>query len=110
MDNSKLPFEIWNVHGQRHRTNNAVEGFNSKLNRMIGRKQPNVYFLVQTLTLMSESISFEIKARELGQTGAKRRKVHVKVDRRIDNIMSEFKKTGNLRRCVKSLSYTVKFQ
>ncbi len=34
-----MPLKIWNVHGQRHRTNNAVEGSNAKLNRSIGIKK-----------------------------------------------------------------------
>lgn len=110
MDNSKLPLEVWNVHGQRHRTNNVVEGWNSKLNREIGKTKPNVYFLVQTLKRMSESVSFELKARELGQIGVKRRKVYINLDNRIKNIMSEFNKTKNLRKCLNFLSYVIKFQ
>ena len=45
MDNLKLSFEILNVHRQRHRENNTVEGYNSKLNREIGKAEPNVHIL-----------------------------------------------------------------
>ncbi|GFY11259.1 uncharacterized protein TNCV_4472451 [Trichonephila clavipes] len=43
MDNPNMPINVWNVYGQRHRTNNSVEGRNSKLNAIIGKNQPNVH-------------------------------------------------------------------
>lgn len=46
MDNPNIPIQMWNVLGQRHRTNNVVEGFNSKLNSMVGRKSPTVNHIV----------------------------------------------------------------
>ena len=39
----------------------AVGRHNSKLNREIGKTEPNVYILVQTLKDISERVSFEIK-------------------------------------------------
>ena len=61
MYNSKLPFEMWNVHGQRHREKITVEGYNSKLKRGIRKTKKNVFILGQTLKEMSESVPFEIK-------------------------------------------------
>jgi hypothetical protein len=49
MENQNVPIEMWNIHQYRNRTNNAVEGWNSKLNSMIGKQQPNVILLVQKL-------------------------------------------------------------
>ena len=39
----------------------AVRGHNSKLNREIGKTEPYVYILIQTLKEMSENVPFEIK-------------------------------------------------
>ena len=77
MNNSKLPFEMWNVHGQRHREKNTV-GHNSKLKRGVRMIKQNVYILVQTLKDMSESVPFVFLSLFLKETGIKRRKEHVK--------------------------------
>lgn len=43
LDNSRVPKELWNVHGQRHRTNNVVQGWNSNSNKVIGKKTLSIY-------------------------------------------------------------------
>ena len=43
MGNPKVTVGLWNVHGQRHRTNNVVESCYSKLNSIIRRHHPNVF-------------------------------------------------------------------
>ena len=42
MENQDVPIEMWNINQHRHRTNNAVMGSYSILNRIIGKQQPNV--------------------------------------------------------------------
>ncbi|CAL1265093.1 unnamed protein product [Larinioides sclopetarius] len=74
MDNMLLPIALWNVNDQRHRTDNAVEGWNSKLNGMIGRQQLNVQLLVKCLKDEANNISHVIRRRELGEFGVKRKK------------------------------------
>ena len=46
MDNHNVPTEMWNINKHRRRTNNTVEGLNSKLNSIIGKQQPTVFLLV----------------------------------------------------------------
>ncbi|GFY12786.1 uncharacterized protein TNCV_4284441 [Trichonephila clavipes] len=65
MDSTIMPIKVWNVYGQRHRTN-SVEGWNSKLNAITGRKQPNVHLLVKILKEETQKVSFNLKSRELG--------------------------------------------
>ncbi|GFU48261.1 uncharacterized protein TNCV_4626771 [Trichonephila clavipes] len=76
MDNPNMPIKVWNVYGQRHRTNNSVEGWNSKLNAITGRNQPNVHLLVKILKEETQKEYFNVKARELGDSGIKRKKAH----------------------------------
>jgi hypothetical protein len=38
MENQNVPIEMWLIHQHRHRTNNAVESSNSKLNSIIGKQ------------------------------------------------------------------------
>ena len=49
--NLKVPIDLWNLHGHQNRTNNVVESWQSKLNSIIERYQPNVFLLV---TMMKE--------------------------------------------------------
>ncbi|GFX55172.1 uncharacterized protein TNCV_1156331 [Trichonephila clavipes] len=62
MDNTNMPVKTWNVYGHRHITN-SVEGWNSKLNAIIGRNQPNV---VKILKEETQKVSFNLKSRKLG--------------------------------------------
>ncbi|CAL1300849.1 unnamed protein product [Larinioides sclopetarius] len=86
MDNPLLPIALWNVNDQRHRTNNTVEELNSKLNRMIGRQQPNVQLLVKCLK------------GELGEFGVKRKKKFgtwsSRTEQGLSPIMKRYKQSG----------------
>jgi len=57
MESQNVPIEMWNINKHRHMTNNAVEGWNSKLNSMIGKQQPNVFLLAQKLQEKAELVS-----------------------------------------------------
>ncbi|PRD23866.1 UNVERIFIED_CONTAM: hypothetical protein NCL1_45251 [Trichonephila clavipes] len=71
MDNPNMPIKIWNVYGQRHRTNNSVQGWNSELNAITSRNQPNVHVFVKILKEETQKMSFNLKSRELGDPGKK---------------------------------------
>jgi len=51
MENQNVPIEMWNINKRWHRSNNAVESWNSKLSCIIGNQQPGLFLLVQRLTL-----------------------------------------------------------
>lgn len=34
--------QTWNVYGSQHRTTNCLEGWHNKLNREVGKKEPNI--------------------------------------------------------------------
>ncbi|GFW77451.1 uncharacterized protein TNCV_2498441 [Trichonephila clavipes] len=89
MDNPNMPIKVWNVYEQRHTTNNFVEGWNSKLNAITGRNQPNVHLLVKILKEETRKVSFNLKSGELGDPGIKREKAHAKSDEKIENILKE---------------------
>ncbi|XP_035230237.1 uncharacterized protein LOC118202191 [Stegodyphus dumicola] len=108
MDNPNMPIKVWNVYGQRHRTNNSVEGWNSKLNAITGRNQPNVHLVDRILKEGTQKVSFNLKSRELGDPGIKRKKTYVKLDERIENILKEFETSNNLEKCLKSLSFVTR--
>ena len=109
LENQNVLIDMWNVYGQRHRTNNAVEGWNSKLNKSIGTTDPNIYYVVNTLRANSE-VSHFLKMKELGHILTQRKKKYIKNDERINNILAEFQKTKDLKTCLKALSYVTKFE
>jgi hypothetical protein len=44
MANQNFPIEIWNINTHRNRTNNAIQGWNSKVHSIIGKQQPTFFF------------------------------------------------------------------
>jgi hypothetical protein len=44
MENQNVPIEMLNICKHRHRTNNAVESWNSKLNSIIGKQHDGLMF------------------------------------------------------------------
>lgn len=44
-----ISIATWNCHGRDIRTNNAVEGFHHRFNRVIGRNHPNTWILIERL-------------------------------------------------------------
>jgi hypothetical protein len=69
---------MWNINNHRHTTNNAVEGWNSKLNSIMGKRQPNVFLLVQKLQEQAELVSWQLQSKDHEKSGQTRRKVYVK--------------------------------
>jgi hypothetical protein len=78
MENRNDSIEMWNINMHWHRTKGAVEVWNSKLNSIIRKQQPKVFLQVQNLKEESELVSWQLKSKEAGQRGQKRKKRHVK--------------------------------
>jgi hypothetical protein len=78
MQNQNVPIEMWNINKHRHRINNAVKGWSFKANSVIGKQQRNVFLLLQKLKQAAELVSGQLKSKEPGQPGQKRRKTYVK--------------------------------
>ena len=74
MENQNVPIEMWNINKRGHRSNNTVEGWNSKLSCTIGKQQPNLFLLVQRLNGEVELVPWQVKSKESGQSDQKRRK------------------------------------
>jgi hypothetical protein len=78
MENQNVPIEMWNINKHQHKTNNAVEGCNSKLHSIIGKQQPKVFLLVQKLQEQAELVTWQLLSKDPEKPGQKRRKVYVK--------------------------------
>ena len=69
--------EIRNKNKHRHRSNSAVEGWNYKLNRIMGKQQPYTVVPVQKLKEGAQLESLQLKT-NLESGGQKRKKAYVK--------------------------------
>lgn len=82
----------------------------AKLNRSIVIKQPNVQLLDKCPKEIAVDVSFQLKARELEENGTKIRKKYVNFDKGLENILAEFSRTNNLKKCLEARSYITKFE
>lgn len=98
---------MWNAFDQRHRTNNPVEGWNSKLNKTISIPHPTVYFFVQKIKQDAEELS--TKRMELGLPTEKRKKKYVDLDKRIKQCTEKYL-NQDLFKCLRLLAYIAKFK
>jgi hypothetical protein len=110
MENQNVPIEMWNIRKHRHRTNCSRGDWDSKLNSIIGKQQPNVFLLVQKLKVEAELVYCLLKSKELGLPGQKRKKSYTKQDERIEGIMEECDKSNELCKCLKVLRQISTFE
>lgn len=109
MDNPSIPKSIWNAFDQRHRTNNPVEGWNSKLNKSISIPHPNVYFFVQKIKQDAEEMTTKLMAVDIGLPAEKRKKKYVDLDKRIKQCIEKYLEQ-DLFKCLRLLAYIAKFE
>ena len=61
-DDAKIPASIWNVYGEdQKRTNNNVEGWNSKFSKLVRKHHPNIFEFVDAIR--KEQAATELKTR-----------------------------------------------
>ena len=70
---------MWNINKHRHGTNSRVEGWNSKLNSIIRKQQPNIILLVRKLKEKAELVSWQLRSKERGEPAQKRKTIYNKM-------------------------------
>lgn len=106
LENSEFPVEMWNCHQRRHRTTNSVEGWNNRLNTLLGRPNPRIKDVVMCLKAEGEKTNCTFMRYELSLEGTKRKKKYTRYDVRLERIMKRYEANRNLRSCLTALSYT----
>ncbi|KAL8608726.1 hypothetical protein ACOMHN_067425 [Nucella lapillus] len=89
--NGDFPLSMWNVTDANVRTNNHVEGWHSKLNRLIGRSHPNMH--ARVFVLRREQAQTEqtmIRAR-LGDAPPLRRKKYRQLEERLRRVRERYR-------------------
>lgn len=110
LENPHLPREIWNCYKRRHRTNNAVEGWNYRLNNNAGRPHPHIRDLILILKEEAQKADGKIRQLELNLEGTKRRKKYRKMDDRIWRSTTRYENDRNVGKFLNVLSYVLKLE
>lgn len=95
-DNSSIFHrEIWSHYGTiRGRTNNAVEGFHSKINRHINKSQINIYEILQTIKDIQQENACELIRLIGGGRNKSRKRAYVAQDQSIIHLTELYENGG----------------
>lgn len=99
---------MWNCFGKRHRTTNTVEGWHNRINHVLGNRHPRVVDLICLLKKEAEKSGNMFMRLELNLEGKKRRKEYLKLDSRIEKTLKKYEETGDIKTCLKTISYIQK--
>jgi len=69
MENQNFSIEKWNINKHRPWTNHALEGWNFKLNSVIGKQEQNVFLQVQKLKEQADLVPWQLKSKGPVQSG-----------------------------------------
>ncbi|KAL4126003.1 hypothetical protein QTP88_010235 [Uroleucon formosanum] len=105
LENEIMSKNIWNCYQKRHRTNNVVEGWNSRLNKQINRPRPTFLALYKCLKLEAELGDLLFNRHFLNLEGKKRKKCYMELDIRIDKTLKSYEEDRDLKKCLKILSF-----
>lgn len=110
LENDIISKEMWICNGDRHRTNNSVEGWNNRLNNLIRTPHSNFYFLLKILKDEALYCDFVINRSALGLVHKPRKRKYVFLDSRIEHILGKFAIDSNVYNCLRSLAYIQKLE
>lgn len=110
IQNSNITVDMWNCYEQRHRTNNAVEGWNHRLNSILKKPHPTLFALIKCLKTEAEYSNFLYDKINLNIEGKRRKRAYIKHDERIARTLGKYKETGDLKKCLQTLAYIQKLE
>jgi hypothetical protein len=77
LEKEEIPVVVWSCYHRCHRTNNAVEGWNNKVNRCFERPQPNTTKSIGLPTKRSRKLQPLIHANYIKFRGGQRKKCYI---------------------------------
>lgn len=112
----RFPPVVWNsynlVMDDRQRTNNAVEGFHSKMNRVVGTFHANIWKFLEKLKDIQEETERNIVQRRGGHNiSAPVNKTYTANQERVKRIVenyAEYKATGQVKKYLRAVAYHLK--
>lgn len=108
LENTEIPVSLWSCYQRRHRTTNAVEGWHHRINSILLNPKPKVKDVVKCLKKEAEVTNRMYMRMELRMEGKKRKRKYVKIDERIERTVKKYEETGNIKSCLKAISFIQK--
>lgn len=101
--------DMWVCFNERHRTTNALEGWHNRLNRCIGKYNPNICELLTVLKDDSKYYDFFSLQVDFNMTPRKRSRKYFYVDACIKSILQKYVDDQiSITECLDKLKYVVK--
>ena len=86
-----FPPAKWNVHDLSScRTNNHIEGWHSKLKKVVGKAHPNVFEIVRSFKMEQAAVEVAIAQLQAGARPPARSRAAVEKDKRIAELKRKF--------------------
>ncbi|CAM4848865.1 unnamed protein product, partial [Rotaria magnacalcarata] len=105
---NNIPFEMWNIHDNQHRTNSICEGFHNRLNRRMERAHANIWSFIRCI--VSEESRFQHLYVQIN-TGSERRprsSYNNGIQKRIDTLMERYnRKVIDVEQLLDKLSFLI---
>lgn len=96
---------LFSCYQQRHRTNNVLEGWHSKINKLF-KSNANVLYLISVLKDESMTVDFNLLRNELDKPIFRKRAKKITImDSKIDNIVKSYMQNElPLEQCISKLA------
>lgn len=109
-----FPPEWWNCHsrvlGDLPRTTNSVEAWHRRLNSLMGKPNPSLYFALDQLQREVQEIERDIERLSSGRSPEKKKNQYVEMGRRIQRVISrydEYKEDGEIVEFLKAIGHNI---
>ena len=90
--NGNYKLSQWNYYdNEGPRTNNHVEGWHTRLKKVVGKAHPNLYEIIEVMKKEQATSEIKLQQLEMGGRAPHRKKRFVEKDKRILTLFERFK-------------------
>ena len=90
-DDAQIPVGIWNVYGEdQKRTNNNVEGWNSKFSKLVRKHHPNMFEFVDTIRKEQAATELKTAQHDAAVQPSRNKKKYIVVNQRLAQFKQEY--------------------
>lgn len=108
LENEENPISLWSCYKRLHRTTNSVEGWHNKINNMLSKPNPKISDVITCMKTEAENSACALMRAELSMAGKRKKTVYMKQDERLEKILKKYEEDGEIRACLKAISYLQK--
>ena len=83
-EDTKISMDVWNVYTESEkRTNNHVEGWNSKFMKVVGKHHPNIFQFVDALKREQAATELKVAQHDAAILPPQKKRKHIVTDQRL---------------------------